>query len=195
VVVDHRFRHDSRTKLEDTKILSTRSSYKDHSSARLMRWSYIPSPTKKDGLVLGRSWKPLIHSLMHPQSFTDLPPLFLSPHSILTISQGTNTVVETAGFHSLTPFIISSLPNACPSPFRALITYVSFLLYLFSLASFCLSPFQGPYNSSICTSVVTVKPMFFTTHITVALFRALSHMWPHAHLPLTGSPIFPISIN
>jgi hypothetical protein len=29
----------------------------------------------------------------------------------------------------------------------------------------------------------------------VALFRALSHMWPHAHLPLTGSPIFPISIN
>lgn len=118
-----------------------------------------------------------------------------SPHSILTISQAANTVVETAGFHSLTPFITSSLPSACPSPFTALITYVSFLLYLFSLASFCLSPFQGPYNSSISTPVVTVKPIFFTTHITVALFRALSHMWPHAHLPLTGSPIFPISIN
>lgn len=118
-----------------------------------------------------------------------------SPRSILTISQGTNPPVETAGFHSLTPFIISPLPSACPSPFRALITYVFFLLYLFSLASFCHSPFQDPYNSSICTFVVTVEPMFSTTHIIVALFRAPSHTWPHAHLPLTGSPIFPISIT
>lgn len=117
-----------------------------------------------------------------------------SPHSILTISQGTNPLVETAGFHSLTPFIISSLPSACPSPFRALITYVFFLLYLFSLVSFCHSSFQDPYNSSICTFVVIVEPVFFTTHKIVALFRA-SNTWPHAHLPLTGSPIFPISIN
>jgi hypothetical protein len=118
-----------------------------------------------------------------------------SPHSILTISQGTNLLLEAAGFHSLTPVITSSLPTACPSPFRALITYVSFLLYLFSLASFCHSPFQGPYNSSACTFVVTVKPMFFTTHIIVALVRAPSHTWPHTHLPLTGSPIFPTSID
>jgi len=185
---------------KDTKILSTRSSYKDHSSSKLMRWSYIPSSTKRGDLVLGRSWKPLIHSLIHPSPLQNyLLHSFLltsfSPHSILTISQGTNPLVETEGFHSLTPFIIFSLPSACPSPFRALITYVSFLLYLFSVASFCHSPFQGPYNSSICTFVVTVEPMFFTTHIIVALFRVPSHTWPHAHLPLTGSCIFPISIN
>ena len=118
-----------------------------------------------------------------------------SPRSILTMSQGTNTLVETEGFHSLTPFIISPLPSACPSTFRALITYVSFLLYLFSLASFCHSPLQGPYNSSIFTFVVTVEPMLSTTHIIVALFRAPSHTWLHTHLPLTGSPIFPISVT
>jgi len=183
-------------------MLSTRSSYKDLSSSRLMRWSYITSSTKKRWPGFGQIME-TSHSFPHTltalyRTTSSIPSSSLisfSPHSILTISQGTNPLVETTGFHSLTPFIISSLPRVCPSPFRALITYVSFLLYLFSLASFCHSPFQGPYNSSICTFVVTVKPMFFTTHIIVALFRAPSHKWPHAHLPLTGSPIFPISIN
>jgi len=203
VVVDHRFSHDSHTKLEDTKILSTRSSYKDHSSVRLMRCSYIHSSINKTRRPGFGKITETSHSFSHKptvlyrttSSIPSSPLISFSPHSILIISQGTNPLVETAGFHSLTPFIISSLPSACPSPFRALITHVSFLLYLFSLASFCHSPFQGPYNSSIFTSVVTVEPVFSTTHTIVALFRAPSHTWPHAYLPLTGSPIFPISIN
>jgi hypothetical protein len=56
---------------------------------------------------------------------------------------------------------------------------------LFSLF-FVLVPLQ------LCTLVVTVEPTFFTVLITVALFSAPSHTWPHTHLPLIGSPMFPI---